>query len=74
VNEIAPSLGLDEAGILEHSQVLGHGSRRDAREVRQRADAQAALRYELHYLHALLNGKRTEDSHHVSTVFPDHIL
>lgn len=60
MGEVPSPVGLHEPGVLEYAQVLRHGPRGDAEQVRQGADAECPLREELDNLHALLHGQRPE--------------
>ena len=70
VYEATAAVGLNEAGVLQHAQVLRHRAVRYAEEVRQGPYAQCASGQQAHNLEALVNRKRPEYPNHVPPFFP----
>jgi len=74
VDEVPAPVGINQTGIPENPQVLGHRSRRDAEPVGQGTHAKRPLSQEPDDLHALLHGKRTKNAHHVLLIFHVHMF
>lgn len=72
MDEVAPPVGLDETGVLENPQVLGHRARRDAQQVGQGPDAERPFGQKADDLRSLLHRERPEDSHHVLPIYLSH--
>jgi hypothetical protein len=74
VDEVSAAVCLDEVGVLESPQVLGHGSRRDGQQVRQGSDAERTFGQQMQDAAARVCRQRPEKTRQIMGLLLRHAL